>query len=45
MKVYPSRDNKNCFDLRVEYDLCEKWVVEGVDKKNLIKIALRKKIA
>jgi len=43
VSIYPSRDNKNAYDLRIAYDLCEKWIVEGIDPKNLIKIELRKK--
>lgn len=44
LSIYPSRDNKNAFDLRVEIDLCEKWVVEGFDQKNIIGLSLRRKL-
>jgi len=43
VSVYPSRDNKYGFDFRIAYDLCEKWIVEGIDSKNIIKMELRKK--
>lgn len=44
LSIYPSRDNKNAFDLRVEIDLCEKWVVEGFDQKNIVGLSLRRKL-
>jgi hypothetical protein len=43
ISIYPSRDNRNAFDLRVTIDLCEKWIEEGVDQKNVIKLELRRK--
>lgn len=43
ISIFPSRDNKNSFDLRIDVDLCEKWIIEGFDPKNIIILALRKK--